>query len=270
MTIYTAPNDHAFANFSGVHTPLLWANVSKMRGGDWLNVTPEDIAILAACARDGCKTYPVWGGSIAIPANTAVCLDTDTFFELHADILGWQSWSTDRVADLYKAFKATAPHVPLTSYYIGVWPISDRMIAPYFTAADYAAQRQARHLERINRYLDFVCIRCPLFAGDIVPGYKWLDAAIDFMPHAVETVRKENPGKQVLMWLRDDFNGNAPTETYQRYARAAMVDSKSDGAVIWGTADGQIPKLLAACQSFLPSTRPPVRGGRPATRGAVA
>jgi hypothetical protein len=245
--ILVAPNDKFEFPFPGTYTPLLWTPIH----GAMPHETPtvDDSVRLGIAARDGDAAFLTHNGNtISIPKGTAVCLDIDRQCEL-----GWESAS---IATLLEAFYDTAPLIPLGGYNQTTWPLSDRLIPPYMTVVMLSGMRAARHYELIDNWLSFVSIRCPMRPGEVISGTTWIDAMIAFMPAAVKTYRQYNPRKQVYLWLRDAYTGNDDAD-YERFAKAAMVDSKSDGVVIWGDR-GDIPRLLAACQKYQ-RNRPPVR-----------
>jgi hypothetical protein len=254
--IYVARNDHfTHKQFLGSYQELFWADSSCLAGGlAGTAVTPDDVANLAKAARDGDPAYPVFAAPQDLLPGTSVCLDMDWYRQAP------QNWTAEQLQPFYAQFKSTAPNVLLTGYYTPVWPISDYITPPYLALDQYTKLRADQHLNLVNQYLDFVCVRAPMTPN-------WVDTIIDFMPHSVETLRQYTH-QPIYMWIRDDFNGAADDATYDRFAEAAMVTSHADGVVIWGDVNS-VPKLLAACQKYLPATivRPPVQDtARPTAR----
>lgn len=248
-TIYVATNDKWPPLFDGEFTPILWANQSKLRGGNaGLDLNLDDISYLAQSAVAGNPNYPVWGGTIQIKPNTPVCLDLDWYLE--------QGWPADKVATYFQRFKQVAPNIPLCTYNAGDWPLADYLAAPVTNPDDILKvvkdTRENGGYNLLDPYLDIITIRSPLLKG--IEGRE-----LQLIPIVCQIAKELWPNKKVMPWIRGSheyYGGFIPDRYVTQYCSSALINS--DGVVIWGD-NGDIPKILASCQRISTPRKPPAR-----------
>lgn len=241
--------------------PIYWATQSHLNGGS-SQIPPSPtlagyVRELARSARDGNPAHPVWGTTQPIQAGTPVILDLDWWFQAPQNYLG------DAMEPIYRAFKEVAPDILLAGYNQPATPIADFTVPPYISVEDYAARRKALKYDLVNRWLDIIPIRCTF-------GPDRAESMLDWFPVAANTVRAVNPGKLIYGWIRTEFDGGTEysDEYAHRLAKRLMVESGVDGVIIYSYAS-KILRMAEICAQYVTTPpRPPVRGGRPATRGA--